>query len=90
MRNLGITIAAVIGLLLGWYEPSHAQFAADAKPAPNEVVVRSALWTHAPPAPRTDPGAGLSDWLQFAPGFGEAAAASFSLRRAPARIAGRA
>jgi len=39
MRKLGITIAAVIGLLLGWYERSHAQFAADAKPAPREVVV---------------------------------------------------
>lgn len=40
MRNLGITIAAVIGLLLGWYERSHAQFAVDPKPAPKEVVVQ--------------------------------------------------
>ncbi len=40
MRNFGITILAVIGLLLGWFERSHAAFAADATLARKPVVVR--------------------------------------------------
>ena len=40
MRNFGITILAVIGLLLGWFERSHAAFAADAYAPSKQVVVR--------------------------------------------------